>query len=92
MGIVPDQIKSFRATDNLATVCWRSVPEPLCGGVSLQCAMAFCIRMRFDTSNNSLQSEIIAVRSWSALLCHLINVCWNLFLEMCHSLCSLHVE
>lgn len=80
MGIVLDQIKSFRATDNLATVCWRSVSEPVCGGVSLQCAMAFCIQMCFDTSNYSLQSEIIAARTWSVLLCHLINVCRNLFL------------
>ena len=54
MGIVLDQIKSFRATDNLATVCWCSVSEPLRGGVSLQCAMAFCIQPCFDTSNNSL--------------------------------------
>jgi len=43
VGIVLDQIKSFHAKDNLATVCWRGVSEPLCGGVSLQFAMAFCI-------------------------------------------------
>lgn len=76
MGIVLDQIKSFRATDNLATVCWRSVSEPLFGGVSLQCAMVFCIHMCFD---NSLQSEIIAARTWSVLLSS-HNVCWILFL------------
>ena len=82
MGIVLDQIKSFRATDNLATVCWRSVSEPLCGGVSLQCAVAFCIQMCFDTSDSSLQIVVIAARNWSVLFCYLINVCWNLFLEM----------
>ena len=53
MGIVLDQIKSFRATDNLATVCLRSVSEPLCDGVRLQFAMALCIQMCFDTSNNN---------------------------------------
>jgi len=79
VGIVLDQIKCFRATDNLATVCWRSVSEPLCAGVSLQCAMAFCIQLCFDTSNNSLQSVIMATGTWSVLFCHLINVCWNLF-------------
>ena len=62
-----EQIKSFRATDSLSTVCWRSVSEPLCGDVSLQCAVTFCIQMCFDTSNNSLKSLIIAERTWSVL-------------------------
>lgn len=86
MGIVLDQIKSFLATDNLASVCGRSVSEPLCGDLS-----NFVFQMCFDTSNSSVQSVIIAARIWSVLFYHLINVCWN-FLEMCHSLCSLHTE
>jgi len=70
VGIVLDQIKSFRATDNLATVCWRSVSEPLCGGVSLQFAMAFCIQMCFNASNNSFHIRTVHLDIIKVLFIH----------------------
>ena len=70
MGIVLDQIKSFRATDNLATVYWRSISEPLCGGVSLQFAIAFCIQMCFDTSNNNFHIRTVRLDIIKVLFIH----------------------